>query len=298
MVPTAVIGVDIGGSKTHGVRVAADGTVVADATVGSANIESVTAEAAASALDQLVAQLGADGVGRVCVGSAGVNTPAQESWLRGLLADRVPGADVMVVHDTRLILAAAGLDVGIAVICGTGSVVWGRDQQGRTARSGGWGYLLGDEGSGYWVTREAVRHALRRQDSGLAEDDLTRDVLAASGVSSAYDLLGAFYAQPDRRAWARRSQLVFGRAATGDPAALAIVDGAADALLTGINDVADHLDLRGPVALGGGLAVNQALLQNRVVERLHRIGISDVRILDRDPVFGAVRLARLWSDGN
>ena len=65
-----------------------------------------------------------------------------------------------IVHDTQLILAAADVQDGIALISGTGSVAWGRTPDGRTARAGGWGYLLGDEGSGYWVGRQAVRHAL------------------------------------------------------------------------------------------------------------------------------------------
>ena len=67
------------------------------------------------------------------------------------------------------ILAAAGLDEGIALIAGTGSVAWGRDRTGRSARAGGWGYLLGDEGSGYAVVRETVRHALRLARPGAGD---------------------------------------------------------------------------------------------------------------------------------
>ena len=169
-----VVGVDIGGSKTHGVRVASGGEVLAEKVVGSANIESVTRAQADAALDELFDALGRDGIDVVCAGSAGINTPAQEEWLAGMISRRAPGAKVVIAHDTRLILATPEFDTGIAVICGTGSVAWGRNEAGETARAGGWGYLLGDEGSGYWVAREAVRHALRQADRGLAADPLTR----------------------------------------------------------------------------------------------------------------------------
>ena len=75
-------------------------------------------------------------------------------------------------------LAAQGLDAGIAVVAGTGSVAWGRREDGREARRGGWGHLLGDEGIGWWLGREAVRRCLARADAGLPVDDLDAAVLA------------------------------------------------------------------------------------------------------------------------
>lgn len=287
-----VVGVDIGGSKTHGVRVGADGEVLAEQVVGSANVESVPHTQADAALDALFDVLGHDGIDVVCAGSAGINTPAQEEWLAGMISRRAPGAKVVIAHDTRLILATPEYDTGIAVICGTGSVAWGRNDAGDTARAGGWGYLLGDEGSGYWVTREAVRHALHQADRGLPADPLSEAIAAASGVSTAYEVLGKFYAEPVRRDWAGRSKVVFDLARSGDEAAARIVADTAQAIIVQIAAVAGQLGLTGPVALGGGLIVNQPALQDAVRAGLADRGITGVEPLTREPVFGAVYLAR------
>jgi glucosamine kinase len=287
-----VVGVDIGGSKTHGVRVSADGTVLAEKVVGSANVESVTHEQADAALDALFDALGHDGIDVVCAGSAGINTPAQEQWLAGMISRRAPGARVVIAHDTRLILATPEFDTGIAVICGTGSVAWGRNEVGETARAGGWGHLLGDEGSGYWVTREAVRHALRQADRGVAADPLSAANAAASGVRTAYEVLAKFYAEPVRRSWAQLSSVVFDLARQGDAAAGRIVADTAEAITVQIAAVAAQLRIAGPVALGGGLIVNQSALQDAVRSGLGDRGITGVAALTREPVFGAVYLAR------
>jgi N-acetylglucosamine kinase-like BadF-type ATPase len=81
-------------------------------------------------------------------------------------------------------LPAAGLTDGVAVICGTGSVAVG-SHDGRTVQAGGWGFLLGDEGGGYWVVREALRHLLDRRDHGAPPGPLGGQLLAATGAVAA-----------------------------------------------------------------------------------------------------------------
>ncbi|BBX35304.1 BadF/BadG/BcrA/BcrD type ATPase [Mycolicibacterium mageritense DSM 44476 = CIP 104973] len=180
MTTPAVLGFDIGGSKTQAVRVE-NGIVTAEALAGSANISSVGIEEAGRQLDVILDRLGANGIRAVCAGAAGVETPAAEARLRDLLAVRLPCARVRVVHDSQLILAAAGVMDGIALISGTGSVAWGR-RGDRQTRTGGWGYLLGDEGSGYWVAREAVRRSLTRVDHGEPADRLGQQLAADCGL--------------------------------------------------------------------------------------------------------------------
>lgn len=287
---SGVIGLDIGGSKTHGVRLA-DGQVVAEALAGSANLASVGAAEAGRQLDVLLNRLGRDGVTAVCAGAAGADTAEGAGRLRELVAAKVPGARLSVVHDTALVLAAAGVDEGVAVISGTGSVAWGRRQDGTQVRAGGWGYLLGDEGSGYWVGREAVRHALARLDRGEPADRLTQQLAADCGVQRPGQLLDHFYAHPERRYWAGRARVVFELAGDGDAAANRIIATAATALATLAVHVAARLDLPGPVILAGGLAVHQPMLQAQVRSHLADQGITDLRVLLRDPVHGAVRLA-------
>ena len=287
---TAVLGLDIGGSTTRAVR-AEDGRCVAEARAGSANIRSVGPAEAARQLDAVLAGLRTDDVAAICAGAAGADSPPARAALCELLATRLPGAAVEVVHDARLVLAAADLDAGIAVIAGTGSAGWGRTADGRHARAGGFGYLIGDEGSGYWTAREAVRHVLHRADTGAAPDALGAALLDACGVAAPGDLFDLFYARPERAYWAGYAGVVAGLAAT-DPVAADILDRAADALARLAGTVGARLDSTGPVVLGGGFAVHEPALRAAVAARLVEAGLPDVRVIPRDPVAGAVRLAR------
>jgi glucosamine kinase len=286
----AVLGVDIGGSKTHGLRVE-HGEVVREAMAGSANMASVGVQAAGRVLDELFDRLGLDSIAAVCVGAAGADTPEGRDRLTRLVAQRLPSAALTVVHDTRLVLAAAELDEGVVVISGTGSVGWGMRRDGQEVRAGGWGYLLGDEGSGYGLARDAVREALRDADCGRAPGPVALRLVAECGLERPDQLLDLFYAQPERRWWAQRAGAVVALAVAGDATAVRLVDQAADALADLAVVVAGRLALTGPVVLAGGLVVNQPALRIRVSERLAAQGMSDVRVLQGDPVRGAVRLA-------
>ncbi|MER2138240.1 MAG: BadF/BadG/BcrA/BcrD ATPase family protein, partial [Arthrobacter sp.] len=115
------IGLDIGGSKTHGIRLEGQ-AVAAEAVSGSANVQNVSREQARLNLAEIFAGLGTSGVTRVVAGSGGVDTPKDAAALAELILEHVPGADVTVVHDTRLILAAGRAADGIGLIAGTGSV--------------------------------------------------------------------------------------------------------------------------------------------------------------------------------
>lgn len=296
MTSQTVLGLDIGGSKTQAV-LAGGGNVLGEALAGSANVSSVGTEEAGRQLDIILDRLGTKDIHAVCAGAAGVDTPASEARLRDLLAERLPCARIRVVHDSQLILAAAGVLDGVALISGTGSVAWGRSG-GQHARAGGWGYLLGDEGSGYWVAREAVRRTLIRVDRGAAADHLGQQLAADCGLQRPEQLLDHFYAQVDRRYWAGRARVVFELAGDGDPASIDIVDAAGAALAELAAAVADRLGSTGPVVMAGGLAVHQPMLQKVVRRELGRHQITDVRVLAVDPVRGAVELAQRLLDCN
>lgn len=282
-----LLALDIGGSTTRALR-CTDGRRRSSET-GSANLASVGDDEAGRRLDAAFAGLGdLTGVEAVCAGAAGVDSPTTVARLTALLAARVPHARVLVVHDTQLMLAAAGLDAGVVLISGTGSVAWGRRPDGGHFRAGGWGYLLGDEGSGWWVAREAVRHALARHDRGLPHDAVTAALLTGCGLERCDQLLDHVYGRPDRRYWAARADAVAGLA-PGDPAASAILGRAADALADLARCVLDRLDLPGPVVLGGGFAVHRPVLQRLLLDRLPGV---DLQVLRTDPVLGALHLAR------
>ncbi|NKX51022.1 ATPase [Arthrobacter deserti] len=294
-----VLGLDIGGSKTHAIRLE-QGRVAAEAVTGSANLQNTDTASAAAALSEAVRAVGAAEADEVYVGAGGIDTDDDAAALRALIAPLVPGAAIHIVHDSRLVLAAGRARAGIAVIIGTGTAVWGTDGAGRQARAGGWGYLLGDEGSGYWLAREAARHCLHRQDLGLEPDQLSARLLAACGLDRPVQLIARFHGLgtagwngPDRGYWAARARVVVAAAEAGDEAARTILAAGTAAVADQILQVAGQLDITGPVILGGGLGANVPLVREGVSSALARHGITEVSSLDREPVFGVDVLAGL-----
>ncbi|MDR6508498.1 BadF/BadG/BcrA/BcrD ATPase family protein [Arthrobacter oryzae] len=288
--PRSLIGLDIGGSKTHGIRII-DGRIVDDRTTGSANVQNVSTQTAAVNLANLLNALGANDTDHVYVGAGGVDTAEDMDELRRLIAPHAPKSTVTIVHDTRLILAAAGVRTGIAVIAGTGSAVWGVTADGAEERAGGWGYLLGDEGSGYWLGRVAVRQSLHRANLGLPADDLTTALLDACGLRYPEELIRLFHNGTDRTYWADKSRLVFECADRGHAASRDIIQQAGKSLAEQTLQVAKRLMIQGPVVLGGGLGRNQPALQEAFTTHLAGQGITDVRMLSAEPVYGVRYLA-------
>lgn len=280
-----VVGLDIGGSKTRGI-VWTNGVITADASVGSANVQNVSVATAREHMAELFAQLEVPNATVVFAGAGGVDNDDDAAALRDLIAPFVPGAQITVVHDTRLLLAAGGATVGVAVIAGTGSAAWGSNAAGEQARAGGWGYLLGDEGSGYWLGREAVRYSLHQMDLGAEADELTLGLLDYCKLSHPGELIGHFHQGTTRRYWAAASPVIFAAAANGHKQALLLVDQAGQDLAAMAYQVADQLGIAGPIVLGSGLGSNVPALQQSFTKHLAAKGITDVRILAQDPIFG------------
>ncbi len=285
-----VVGLDIGGSKTAGVRRRA-GREVARARTGSANLQSVSVEQARAALQDLAARLGSDGVQVVYAAAAGADTTASQRRVADLVAAAWPAAQVRVGHDTTALLPAAGLDAGIAVVSGTGSVAVGVGRDGRTARAGGWGYLLGDEGSGYGLARDAIRHTLARADAGMPPDRVSALVLYRAGVADPLEVVAVVYARPERRYWADLAGPLVDLAAR-DAAAATIVDTGSAALAGLATTVAQRLGEWLPVLLAGGLPVHHPGWARLVGGRVVAAGAPAVTVLAAEPVDGAAVLAQ------
>lgn len=287
----ALVGLDIGGTKTHGVRWL-NGHIVAEARAGSANVQNVSMEAATRNIARIFEELGPGRIDRVVAGAGGVDTAEDGRRLRAMIEVHASGAAIQVVHDSRLILAAGETSTGMAVILGTGSAFWGINAEGREARAGGWGYLLGDEASGYWMGREAVRHTLREFNRNQQPGMLARLVLQANDVASPDELIGLFHGDTDRRYWAQQSEVVFRAYESGDPAAVRIIDDAVVYVAEKLGDVSTVLGIRGPVIIGGGLGMHQPVYQQRIRTALSAMGLEGIRFLDVDPVLGALFIAQ------
>jgi N-acetylglucosamine kinase-like BadF-type ATPase len=286
-----VLGLDIGASTTRA-RLVADGVVEAEARAASASMTAAGPDRAAAALTDLLAQLPelTGSLDAVCVGAAGVITaPDARGFLQSRLAPLTNSGRVVIVDDASLVLPAAGLTNGIAVICGTGSIAvgaWGA----RTALAGGWGYLLGDEGSGYWIVRSAIRELLGRLGTAVAPGQLGACLFDAAGAGDLTQLRKAFYRQPQPWHWAQHAPAVL----DCDDAAVARITRQAARELAGLAvAVAARLSApdEAPVVLAGGLMGHQRLRDATVTALAGALPASPVLTLADPPVAGAVRLA-------
>jgi N-acetylglucosamine kinase-like BadF-type ATPase len=137
-----------------------------------------------------------------------------------------------VTHDALIALSGATAgEPGIITIAGTGSICFGRNSAGKTARAGGWGYIFGDEGGGFDLTRQALRAALRAEEGWGAPTHLSGKLLAATGLASINAVLHRFYTPEfPRAAIAALSRLVVEAAGEGDAIAREILQAAAQQL--------------------------------------------------------------------
>ena len=288
---TRVLGLDIGGSTTRA-RLVIDDMIAAEARAGSASMTAAGPARAADALTDLLGQLPelTGSLDAVCAGAAGLRTAKEtRGFLESRLAPLTVSGRVVVVDDVSLILPAAGVSDGIAVISGTGSIAVG-SWQGRREWAGGWGYLLGDEGSGYWIVRSGIRALLARRARDLPTGELGACLLDAAGSHDLDALRAAFYRQPEPRHWARHAPAILDSA---DPEALRITEDAAQALSDLAVQAAGRLGAADgiPVILAGGLFAHERLLAATVAAIAVALPASRVRALSEPPVAGAVRLA-------
>lgn len=151
---------------------------------------------------------------------------------RPLLEQMLRARRLIVTTDAPIALAGAtGGQPGIITIAGTGSIAFGRNAAGRTARVGGWGYIFGDEGGGFDIVRQALRAALRQEEGWGAATRLHGALLEATGLSSANEVLHRFYTTEwPRDRVAALARLVDEAADEGDAAAVAILENAAGQL--------------------------------------------------------------------
>jgi glucosamine kinase len=191
------LGIDGGGTKTR--CVLADETMVlATAISGGSNIVRLGETQARKAVHTAVRQVCATAnispaqISAICIGAAGAARPEIAAKIRTILAELTPGpalTSIEVVGDTVIALEAAfGTGPGVIVIAGTGSIAYGRDASGHTARAGGWGFAISDEGSGHWIGRRAISAILRAHDQGL-ETALSAMILQAWKLNTIDELV-------------------------------------------------------------------------------------------------------------
>ena len=293
-----VLGIDAGGTKTRAFVADETGQVVGDALGGGANLRTHGELEVEKVLHAVIedACSGAPAAPEsVALGIAGADRPADEAVLRGILR-RIGFKDrVVVTNDARIAFVAGSPErVGLALVCGTGSIAWGRNRAGEIARSGGWGWHLGDEGSGFWIGERAIREVLRAADGRGPATSLESALSEHFEIARPDQILYAIYDREyPRHRVAKFAARVEEAALAGDAVARTILSDAAGELARAAGSVRDRLRLEeGPydVVLSGGTFAAVPTLEKEVARRLETTN-ARVRRLTEEPAIGAVRLA-------
>ena len=224
------LGVDGGQSTTTALIGDEAGRVVGFGRAGPCTSLENIEQALAQAFDNSSIEApGAAQFKSACFGLSG-GAAGKEPLIRKLAA----AEHYLITHDAWVALAGATAGApGIIVIAGTGSIAFGKNRDGRTARAGGWGYMFGDEGGAFDIARQALRAALRQEEGWGPHTALRQTLLDATGAPNANVLLHLCYSGDLPRARvAALAPLISQAAAGGEPAAQDILKSAAQSLAT------------------------------------------------------------------
>ena len=303
------LGIDGGGSKTV-CAVGDDVSQLATAIAGPSNItrvgESLARESLHGAIREAcaAAKISPEQLQRACIGAAGAGREEVAGVVRKIVAELIRG-EIEIIGDMSIALEAAfGEGPGVVVNTGTGSFAYGRDEQGRIARAGGWGFAISDEGSAHWIGRTAVSNLLR----GLDEERVTEASLFLRRLKDAWavDSLGGIVrtanSNPD---FAALLPGIAAAADDGDEVAITVLIRAGTELARLVEIVVwrlfsgnDSTSSAIPLAMAGGVFRHSRKTRDVFCEEIckadPRITVSPEIV---DPVLGALKMARRGATG-
>lgn len=299
-----VVGIDGGGTKTHVLLSALDGEVLCDVRGGPSNITVMGIARAARMLIDLVKECCAkanatpETLQSVVMGLAGAGRAADRAELIDTIfsigsREDFPLRNVTIETDAKIALEAAFAGgPGIVVIAGTGSIALYRTEDKQIVRAGGWGKILGDEGSAYAISRAALNRVMRVQDGRSERTDLTKKVLDYFHLGSVEELLQKIYYQDaDITSFAPK---VVEAVAEHDHIAYRIISDQANELVELVRVLAMRIPpkKRLPVALMGGLIEidnpYSKLVRERIVGSLPQLVVQKPKF---PTAYGAIILA-------
>lgn len=294
------LGVDGGGTKTVAIVIDSAGRELGRGRAGPSNHHTVGEPPAAAnlelAIGEALAQAGIPRVGAACLGIAGSGRPEDARIMERLARPALGDTALSIVNDALIALVAGtgGRRYGVVVIAGTGSIAYGVDASGREWRAGGWGYILGDEGSAYAIARWGLIAALRARDGRGPATTLVERFTARLGLAELEDVPFLIH-DLDVPEMAMLAPLVVAVADEGDTVAHRILAGAGEELALAAQAVIAGLDWAGqpfPVILSGGVFQPGGVVVQMVRERLvASTPQAQVILREREPAWGAALLA-------
>ena len=298
-----VIGIDGGGTKTDVVIVNQQGSIIGRTKGGSSNYQVL----GGAKLKQVILSLlknvlkgtnvPANKIAHIFMGLAGAGRKSDQQEIVQLFNDSEFNNKITVDSDAIIALVGAfGNQPGIILISGTGSICFGMNTKGKVIRSGGWGYLLGDEGSGYYIGREAILASLKSFDGRGEKTSLCKEIEKKFELKSIDLIIPKIYKNKiDRTTIANLAPLVFNESNNDDEVAKQIIKHAGNELGKLAKAVAQKLNFTDgeiKVALIGSIFKQRKLLLNEITKELYELS-WDVEITEPKfaPAIGAAILA-------
>jgi N-acetylglucosamine kinase-like BadF-type ATPase len=278
-----IVGVDAGGTLTKAIAYDENGNYIGESLAGVGNFHNVGLDVAKRNIYEAIYK---STKGKfpsiVVIGAAGLDSKYDEEILNSALSDL--GDKVIVVHDSFIVLYSQKEDTkGVVVISGTGSVVVGYADKKRI-RAGGYGWLLSDQGSAYWIGRKALRIIVKMLDGRIAKSSLAHSILNELKLTDLDDLVKwAYYEGHKIEKVASLAKVVCDEAEKGDIIALNIVDTAAKLLAEDARYVAYKLGEE-EIYISGGMFNSKVYLER------FKFHLNDIRAIKvtRPPVYGAL----------
>lgn len=299
---TYYMGIDGGGSNLRVVITDEALNVIGKAHRGTANPSSIGHELSASrirdAMREALLQAGNPIIDAVSLGIAGASVDYARDWLISVVADVLPDARHIPASDNEIALVGArGERLGILLLAGTGSVAFGMNKHGESLQVGGWGYLLGDEASGFWLGNYALKLTIRDFDDTLdTPTNIPARVMETLELNHVHELLEWLYVPKPLRVAdvAKLARIMLEEAEQGDPYALGKIEqGAAEMILLG-KTLERRLSITEPhYVFAGGILSSDNLLSRKVAEGLT---LDSLPLAKHEPVIGAALLAKLVSE--
>lgn len=295
-----VLGIDGGGTKTAVCMADLDGTVIHTFTTGAININGESLENVRRNLQKIFVQEvfpfgGVHECRSVCVGAAGVSNVEARLFLDNTIREIGYRGRLHITGDHQTALyGALGTPTGIILIAGTGSICYGKNRAGEEHRTGGFGYLIDDEGSGYAIGRDILTAVVRAHDGRGEKTLLTSAVFEQLGVKTMEELVRfVYHKNTNKRDIAALAVCLTEACTAGDGAAYRIVGKCCDELVALLYPVVVRLGLENcKLAMAGSILLKDDHIRNGFTARVASKypGIL-CQTPDKDAAYGAVLLA-------
>ncbi len=284
------LGVDGGGSKTTAVVFNENGEFICRACGESINYYSVGLDNARQAMSDIISNLKIKRFDCAVIGMSALNERASNTETEKFCAGIIESEHIIMDSDLFVALEAMNADGECAcIISGTGSMAVMRDGSGSMSHTGGWGYILGDEGSGYAIGLSGIKSAIKSAENSAPSTALFSECLKYFSINNIYDLIDLYYEKTvSRKTTAAFAKIVNDCAESGDKVAADIITKEAKELSLTALALLEQANSNIPIGLWGGVFQNNKTFRDCFCNALSEKGFCNTNLIEFTPEIGAI----------